>query len=102
MSPVQINLTSKQAWINYTWLQLNSILIRLRDFTLLSIFNVLTNLATTFLSSKMLHQMAVNAPAYSFKNGKQPAELTKFISKVFFYSYIFIGGRKTLQETKVG
>lgn len=31
----------------------------------------------------MLHQMAVNAPAYSFKNGKQSAELTKFISKVF-------------------
>lgn len=44
-----------------------SILIQRGDFTLLGIFNVLTNLVAISLSSKMLHQMAVNAPPILLK-----------------------------------
>lgn len=57
-----------------------SILIQWRDFTLLSIFEVLTNLVAISLSSSMLHQVAVNAPPSLLKM-ETTCELAKFISK---------------------
>lgn len=46
---------------------LMSILIQRGDFTLLGIFNVLTDLVAISLSSKMPHQMAVSVPPILLK-----------------------------------
>lgn len=58
-----------------------SILIQWRDFTLLGTFDVLTNLVAISLASKMLHQVAVNAPPIILK--METTCWIKFISNDF-------------------